>query len=149
MYDLEKEEDRASLRNHGVELRRHSDKLVVIDEVQHKPELFAEIRTIIDELAAEGRATGKFLLLGSVSRDLQNQSESLAGRVYGNAAASGRLAGNCSHLLVRSCGRAAPPPAAPTRTLQLCTCCGDAAAFRKVCWRESDEDGEKLAEALP
>ena len=81
IYDLEKEEDRAALRNHGIELRRHSNKLVIIDEVHHKPELFAEIRTIIDELAAEGRATGKFLLLGSVSRDLQNQSESLAGRV--------------------------------------------------------------------
>ena len=81
IYDLEKDEDRAALRNHGVELRRHSDKLAIIDEVQHKPELFAEIRTIIDELASEGRATGKFLLLGSVARDLQNQSESLAGRV--------------------------------------------------------------------
>ena len=81
MYDLEKSEDMAALRNHGVELRRHAGKLVIIDEVQHKPELFAEIRTIIDELDAEGQETGKFLLLGSVARDLQNQSESLAGRV--------------------------------------------------------------------
>ena len=80
-FDLEKEHDLRSLANPGVELRRHGDKLVVIDEVQHIPDLFKEIRTIIDEMRAQGRASGKFLLLGSVTERLQRQSESLTGRI--------------------------------------------------------------------
>ena len=54
IYDLEKDEDFHAMRNHAVELRRHSDKLVIIDEVQRKPELFSELRVIIDELRAAG-----------------------------------------------------------------------------------------------
>ena len=81
IYDLEKEADRKALRNHARELRRHSDKLVVIDEVQKKPELFSELRVIIDELRAAGRSAGSFLLLGSVTGRLQRQSERLTGRV--------------------------------------------------------------------
>ena len=81
VYDLEKEGDSDALRNHGAELRKHTDKLVVIDEIQHKPELFSELRVIIDELRANGRPHGKFLLLGSVSGRLQRQSEGLTGRV--------------------------------------------------------------------
>ena len=80
-YDLEKSEDRDVLSNHAVELRRHAGKLVVIDEVQHKPELFSELRVIIDELRTAGRTHGCFLLLGSVSGRLQRQSEGLTGRV--------------------------------------------------------------------
>ena len=81
IYDLEKEADRKALRNHARELRRHSDKLVIIDEVQKKPELFSELRVIIDELRAAGRPAGNFLLLGSVTGRLIRQSEGLTGRV--------------------------------------------------------------------
>lgn len=52
--------------------------LVVIDEVQRRPELFPILRVLADRRASEAR----FLLLGSASGDLLRQSsESLAGRV--------------------------------------------------------------------
>jgi len=51
--------------------------LVVIDEVQRKPELFELLRVLIDR----PEATAKFLLLGSASPKLiRGVSESLAGR---------------------------------------------------------------------
>jgi uncharacterized protein len=52
--------------------------LVVIDEVQRVPELFAVLRTLIDR----SNAPGQYLLLGSASPSLLRQtSESLLGRV--------------------------------------------------------------------
>jgi uncharacterized protein len=52
--------------------------LVIIDEVQQHPELFARLRPEIDA----ARRPGRFLLLGSASGPLLRQSsESLAGRV--------------------------------------------------------------------
>lgn len=52
--------------------------LVVIDEVQRRPELFGVLRVLADR---DGRTT-RFLILGSASGDLLRQSsESLAGRV--------------------------------------------------------------------
>ena len=52
--------------------------LVVIDEVQHAPELFKLLRVLIDRPGAPAR----FLLLGSASPALLRQtSESLAGRI--------------------------------------------------------------------
>ncbi len=52
--------------------------LVVIDEVQHAPELFRVLRVLIDR----PRADARFLLLGSASPALLRQtSESLAGRI--------------------------------------------------------------------
>ena len=52
--------------------------LVVIDEVQRRPELFPVLRTLIDRVDQPAR----FLILGSASRDLIRQgSESLAGRI--------------------------------------------------------------------
>ena len=81
IFDLEKRADRDALDDHGIILRKHADKLVVIDEVQNKPELFSELRVLIDELRADGRPYGKFLLLGSVTGRLQKQSEGLTGRI--------------------------------------------------------------------
>ena len=81
IFDLEKYQDLDKLDDYGVQLRKHADKLVVIDEVQNKPELFSELRVIIDELRAADRPYGKFLLLGSVSGRLQRQSEGLTGRI--------------------------------------------------------------------
>lgn len=52
--------------------------LVVIDEVQRRPDLFPVLRTLVDRRANPAR----FLILGSASGDLSRQSsESLAGRI--------------------------------------------------------------------
>ena len=52
--------------------------LVVIDEVQRRPDLFPVLRVLVDRRGNEAR----FLILGSASGDLLRQSsESLAGRV--------------------------------------------------------------------
>ncbi len=52
--------------------------LVVIDEVQRRPDLFAVLRVLVDRPQAEAR----FLILGSASPDLLRQgSETLAGRI--------------------------------------------------------------------
>jgi predicted AAA+ superfamily ATPase len=63
-------------------LLAHRDRLVVLDEVQRMPELFAVLRGVIDIRRRAGEAAGQFLLLGSASGVLlQQASESLAGRV--------------------------------------------------------------------
>jgi len=55
---------------------------VILDEIHRVPELFQPLRGLIDEGRREGRATGRFLILGSASMDLLRQSgESLAGRI--------------------------------------------------------------------
>lgn len=80
--DLESEEDRAKLANPAYYLASHQDKLVILDEVQRMPQLFQELRGVIDKNRRAGHKTGQFLLLGSASMDLLKQSgESLAGRI--------------------------------------------------------------------
>ncbi|MCY4325200.1 MAG: AAA family ATPase [Betaproteobacteria bacterium] len=81
VYDLEDPDELAKLAKPGRELRRHPGKLIVIDEVQHKPDIFKLLRVLIDEDRRAGSALGRFLLLGSVTGGLQNQTESLAGRI--------------------------------------------------------------------
>jgi predicted AAA+ superfamily ATPase len=55
---------------------------VIIDEVQRLPEIFAVLRAIIDIRIRSGEPTGQFLLLGSATGVLlQQSSESLAGRM--------------------------------------------------------------------
>ena len=52
--------------------------LVVIDEIQHRPELFPVLRVLVDRPINRAQ----FLILGSASRDLIRQgSETLAGRI--------------------------------------------------------------------
>jgi predicted AAA+ superfamily ATPase len=76
--DLERASDRATLAQPELLLPRYRDHLVVLDEVQHLPQLFAALRPEIDA----DRRPGRFLLLGSASGKLLAQSaESLAGRV--------------------------------------------------------------------
>ena len=76
--DLERESDRARLARADLFFPRHRDQLVVLDEVQTIPDIFAKLRPEID---ADRRA-GRFLLLGSASGSLLRQSaESLAGRI--------------------------------------------------------------------
>ena len=58
------------------------NKLVILDEVQRLPELFAVLRGVIDIRRRAGETAGQFLLLGSASGVLLQQTgESLAGRV--------------------------------------------------------------------
>ena len=60
----------------------HPNQLVILDEVQRMPGLFAVLRGVIDQRRRAGEAIGQFLLLGSASGVLlQQSSESLAGRV--------------------------------------------------------------------
>ena len=52
--------------------------LVVLDEIQRRPELFPVLRVLVDRPGS----TTRFLVLGSASADLLRQtSESLAGRI--------------------------------------------------------------------
>lgn len=80
--DLESDADRAKLADPALYLAQHTDKLVVLDEIQRVPELFRALRGLIDAGRREGRGKGRFLVLGSASIDLLKQSsESLAGRI--------------------------------------------------------------------
>ena len=80
--DLESRGDRAKLAEPALFLRSHENRLVILDEIHRVPELFQELRGIIDQGRRAGRRTGRFLVLGSASMDLLRQSgESLAGRI--------------------------------------------------------------------
>lgn len=80
--DLESDADRAKLAEPELYLAQNQDKLVILDEVHRVPDLFQNLRGLIDRGRREGRKTGRFLLLGSASIDLLKQSgESLAGRI--------------------------------------------------------------------
>ena len=76
-FDLEVAADRAALAQPDLALTPLKG-LVVIDEVQRRPELFAALRPLADRLAR----TAKFLILGSASPEIvKGVSETLAGRV--------------------------------------------------------------------
>lgn len=80
--DLESERDRARLSEPELYLSQHQDKLVIIDEVHRAPALFPVLRGLIDQARRDGRRQGLYLLLGSASLDLLQQSgETLAGRI--------------------------------------------------------------------
>ena len=80
--DLENDEDRARLSSPARYLAEHRNELVVLDEVHRMPELFQQLRGVIDQGRREGLESGRFLLLGSAAMDLLKQSgESLAGRI--------------------------------------------------------------------
>ena len=76
--DLEKQSDLFKLSDAELFFSQHSDKLIVIDEVQNKKELYPLLRALVDQT----REPGQFLLLGSASPELiRHSSESLAGRI--------------------------------------------------------------------
>lgn len=80
--DLETASDRAKLSDPESYLGSHEAELVILDEVHRAPELFQSLRGLIDRGRRNGRTAGRFLLLGSASVDLLQQSgESLAGRI--------------------------------------------------------------------
>lgn len=76
--DVERPSDRNRLRDPEAFLAMQRGKLVCIDEIQRLPELFPVLRSLIDEAGTNGQ----YLILGSASRDLiQQSSETLAGRL--------------------------------------------------------------------
>ena len=75
-FDLENPTDLVRLQNPMVTLGQLDSDLIIIDEIQRAPELFPILRVLVDEKPR------KFLILGSASRDLlQQSSETLAGRI--------------------------------------------------------------------
>ncbi|MBX9620841.1 MAG: ATP-binding protein [Alphaproteobacteria bacterium] len=80
--DLELPSNLAKVTDIEEYCRLNSDHLLIFDEIQHIPDLFAPLRGIIDERRRQGKKTGQFLFLGSASMDLLKQtSETLAGRI--------------------------------------------------------------------
>lgn len=80
--DLESSKDRAKLSAPDLFFAEHKDKLIILDEIHRLPEIFPELRGIVDEQRREGNRTGQFLILGSAAIELLNQSsETLAGRI--------------------------------------------------------------------
>ena len=80
--DMERMADRQGLEEPDLYLDEQMGRLVVIDEIQLVPDLFKALRGQIDRRRRAGHRTGQFLLLGSASNSLLQQSaESLAGRV--------------------------------------------------------------------
>jgi uncharacterized protein len=80
--DLEDRRDRAKLEEPALFLESCKDRLVILDEIHRMPELFRDLRGIIDRGRREGLRTGRFLLLGSASLELLREAgETLAGRI--------------------------------------------------------------------
>ncbi len=76
--DLQNRVDRNKLTEPELFFDRYRDKLICLDEIQLLPEFFSILRSEVDK----DRHPGRFLILGSASRDLIKQStESLAGRI--------------------------------------------------------------------
>lgn len=76
--DLQNLEDQNKLKEPGLFFQANQDVTICLDEIQLVPELFSILRSEIDR----NRRPGRFILLGSASRDLiQRTSESLAGRI--------------------------------------------------------------------
>jgi len=77
-FDLENDEDIARLDNPAFLFEQYKDACIVLDEVQRMPDLFRQLRPIIDQQ----RTVGRFILTGSASPALvKGVSESLAGRI--------------------------------------------------------------------
>ncbi len=70
VLDLDLPSDRRKLDEPELFLREHKDKLVCIDEIQLKPDLFPLLRTIVDN----DRRPGRFVILCSASQDIIRQS---------------------------------------------------------------------------
>ncbi len=76
--DLQRPSDANKLADPELFFSRHRQELVCLDEIQRLPDFFAVMRSEIDA----DRRPGRFLILGSASRELIRQSsESLAGRI--------------------------------------------------------------------
>lgn len=79
-FDLENPRHWHALDNPLLALE-NLEGLIILDEIQRKPDIFPVIRYLVDQ-SAQNLNNQKFLILGSASRDLiQQSSESLAGRI--------------------------------------------------------------------
>ncbi len=77
VFDLERAQDLARLEDVELGLRDLRG-IVILDEIQRRPELFPGLRVLADR----PRRPARFLVLGSASQELLRQSsESLAGRI--------------------------------------------------------------------
>ena len=77
IFDLERAQDLARLEDPELALRDLRG-VVILDEIQRRPELFPALRVLVDR----PRKPTRFLILGSASADLlRESSESLAGRI--------------------------------------------------------------------
>ena len=78
MLDLERPSDLAKLAEPELFLEPLADRLVILDEVQLRPDLFGVLRALVDTQ----RRPGRFLILGSAAPAMIAQSsETLAGRI--------------------------------------------------------------------
>ncbi len=76
--DLEDDRDLQKLSEPALFFEMNQKKLICIDEIQRRPDLFPILRSIVDK----NNSSGQLLILGSASRELLKQSsESLAGRI--------------------------------------------------------------------
>ncbi|MDE0119346.1 MAG: ATP-binding protein [Bdellovibrionales bacterium] len=76
--DLQLPKDRNKISDPEAFFEFNKQSLICLDEVQYKPHLFQILRGIIDQR----KRNGQFLILGSASRDLiQQSSETLSGRI--------------------------------------------------------------------
>lgn len=80
--DLERPSDVARLSEPELYLSQFAGHLVILDEIQRLPNLFPTFRSLIDERRQADESSAQFLLLGSASPELLQQSaETLAGRI--------------------------------------------------------------------
>jgi uncharacterized protein len=78
LLDLQRPSDLAKLAEPELFLEALADQLVILDEVQLRPQIFSVLRSLVDAK----RTAGRFVVLGSASPALLQQSaESLAGRI--------------------------------------------------------------------
>jgi len=78
-FDLERHRDYNLITEDFEFFIKENPRAVIIDEAQRYPQLFQELRGVVDE---DRQAKNRFILTGSSSLDLiKNVSESLAGRV--------------------------------------------------------------------
>ncbi|HEY3779657.1 MAG TPA: ATP-binding protein [Fimbriimonadaceae bacterium] len=80
--DLDLPSDRAKLAEPELYFSQHENRLIILDEIHRLPGIFNTLRGVIDQRRRKGNRSRHFLLLGSASMDLLQQSaESLAGRI--------------------------------------------------------------------
>ncbi|MDZ4730361.1 MAG: ATP-binding protein [Xanthomonadales bacterium] len=80
--DLENRTDLRKVQDMEAFHRANRNKLIILDEVQRLPDVFAPVRGLIDAERRKGNKSQLFLFLGSASIELLRQSsESLAGRI--------------------------------------------------------------------
>jgi len=68
--DLQAPQDLAKLDDPAFFFNYNKDRTICLDEIQNRPELFSILRSVIDA----DRRNGRFIILGSASRNLIKQS---------------------------------------------------------------------------